>query len=73
MGSGVSRREVAAFYGAVGLVLGSLVALWWPGGFLPRQVATWVALLPLLAAGRLLAESVIRYKGGKKTLTGSEQ
>ena len=53
---GASVRGTAAFYGAVALVLGSLVVLIWPGGGVVQQIAPWVALLPLLAAGLLLAE-----------------
>jgi hypothetical protein len=53
---GASVRGTAAFYGAVALVLGSRVLLIWPGGGVVQQIAAWVALLPLLAAGLLLAE-----------------
>jgi len=53
---GATVRGTAAFYGAVALVLGSLVLLVWPGGGVVQQIAAWVALLPLLAAGLLLAE-----------------
>jgi len=53
---GASVRGSAAFYGAVVLVLGSLVVLIWPGGGVVRRIAAWAALLPLLAAGLLLVE-----------------
>jgi hypothetical protein len=53
---GASIRGAAAFYGAVGLVLVSLCVLVWPGGGIAQQLAAWGALLPLLAAGGLLAE-----------------
>jgi len=53
---GATVWGAAAFYGAVALVLGSLVLLMWPGGGVVQQVAAWVALLPVLAAGFLLAE-----------------
>ena len=43
----VSRGEVAAFYGAVGLVLVTLGALVWPGGGLAREAAAWGATVPV--------------------------
>jgi len=59
---GASVRGTAAFYGAAALVLGSLVLLVGPSGGVGQQIAAWVALLPLLAAGLLLAEG--RSRGG---------
>ncbi len=59
---GASVWGLAAFYGAVGLVLGSLVMLVWPGGELAQKLALWTAVLPLLVAVGLLAAGGIRAR-----------
>jgi hypothetical protein len=56
---GASARGLVAFYGAVGLVLGSLVLLVWPGNGIAQQLAAWAALLPLLAVVGLLVEGMV--------------
>jgi hypothetical protein len=56
---GASKRGAALFYGAVGLVLASLVGLVVPGGEVAQQGAAWAALLPLLAAGGLLVDGAV--------------
>jgi len=53
---GPSVRSAAAFYGAVAIVLASLLALIWPGGRLALQAAAWAALLPVLGAVVLLVD-----------------
>lgn len=59
---GVSVRGLAAFYGAIGLMLGSLGVLVWPGGEFAQRAAAWIALLPLLAAVGLLVEGTTRKR-----------
>ena len=60
--NGVSDRGVATFYGAVGLVLGSLVLLVVPGGGGTRHVAAWASLGPLLAAALVLIEGRLQHE-----------
>lgn len=60
----VATPGLASFYGAVGLLLLSLLPLtsWWPAawaGIGAVQLAAWVALLPMLAAVWMLGRGLI--------------
>lgn len=59
---GASVRGTAIFYGAVGLLLGSLGVLVWPAGGFAQQLAAWVTLLPLLTAMGLFVKSGVQAR-----------
>jgi hypothetical protein len=54
-----ARRDVAIFYGAVGLLLVTLLPLtpWMPGGRAAYEIAAWGALGPVVAATWMLARA----------------
>jgi hypothetical protein len=54
---GASLRAAAGFYGAVAIVLVSLLALIWPGSRLALRAAAWGALFPVAGAAALLTDS----------------
>lgn len=53
-------RDVALFYATVGVLLGTLVPLtsWMPSGSEGYEIAAWMALGPVLAAGWLLVQRI---------------
>jgi hypothetical protein len=58
-------RELAVFYGAIGLVLVTLVPLtpWIPGGRWAYEIAAWAALGPVFAVGWMMGRGLVPVPG----------